>query len=54
MAGYDADLKLIVNDDFNVPDDKKELVGKKIREIYTDGLFQDNLGDAIRVYALIR
>lgn len=49
MTQYDDDLKLIVNDDFNVSDENKQTVGEKLRQIYTDGKFQDNLGGSIRV-----
>lgn len=49
MTEYDDNLTLIVNEDFNIKDENKEKVAKKIREIYTDGAFHDDLGASIRV-----
>ncbi|XP_023310706.1 venom carboxylesterase-6 [Anoplophora glabripennis] len=49
LAGYDQDLTQIVNDDFHIQNESLQLtIAKKIRDIYTEGLFQDDLGSSLR------
>nr|WCC58169.1 carboxylesterase [Pharsalia antennata] len=49
MAGYDEDLAQIVNDDFHIQNESLQLtVAEGIRNIYTEGLFQDDLGSSLR------
>ncbi|KAJ8973197.1 hypothetical protein NQ317_014624 [Molorchus minor] len=49
MANYDNDLSLIVNDDFHIQNvTEQSLIGEMLRKLYTDGLFQDDLGSSIR------
>ncbi|KAJ8943543.1 hypothetical protein NQ318_023054 [Aromia moschata] len=49
MTNYDNDLSLIVNDDFHIENTTLQtMIGETLRSLYTDGLFQDDLGASIR------
>nr|AIY68365.1 esterase [Leptinotarsa decemlineata] len=46
---YDEDPKLIVDDDMYIEDgDEKLAIGESIRGIYTNGLFQDDIGKTVQ------
>lgn len=50
LKQIDGNTSLLVNWNMHVTDPKKiSKIGNEIRNIYTNGLFQDDLGSAIRV-----
>lgn len=50
LKQIDANTSLLVNWNMHVTDQEKlSQIGNEIRNIYTSGLFQDDLGSAIRV-----
>ncbi|KAJ8937805.1 hypothetical protein NQ314_011711 [Rhamnusium bicolor] len=49
MSQYDNDVALLVNDNMHLTDhESKTRAGEAIRKIYTDGLFVDDIGGAVR------
>lgn len=54
MERLDANISFAVNANMHLTDYKKRVeVGKELRKIYTDGLFQDNLGAAVKVNVIL-
>jgi carboxylesterase type B len=48
----DKNLDLLVNDNMHLTDQSQKVdAGQAIRNIYTDGLFQDSLGDAVQFFS---
>lgn len=49
---YEADTALLVINDFHInKTDQKRLVGNLTRQIYTDGLFIDDLAEAVKYFS---
>lgn len=53
MAKYDANLTLIVNGDFNILEENKLSFGEKLRQVYTSGLFEDDLVASVQVTTFV-
>lgn len=50
MKNHDANLDTLVNWNMHITNiTQKRIVGAAIRKLYTNGLFQDDLGKSIRV-----
>ncbi|KAJ8940289.1 hypothetical protein NQ318_000111 [Aromia moschata] len=52
VAQYDNNITFLVQGDMHIEDQNiKTLAGEAIRNIYTDGMLQDNLGAAVRYFS---